>query len=100
MGKDDSNLVGQSRGMGLTAFFVGAFSGTGMHMMSNAIQKVPLSRRPWMHVGCFFLGGYVGQRWVRLEKELVLDINEIRADKGMPPMVATDAMLGLKYQKP
>lgn len=53
-----------------------------------------------MHVGCFFLGGYVGQRWVRLEKELVLDINEIRADKGMPPMVATDAMLGLKYQKP
>ena len=61
---------------------------------------VPFSAEPWMHVGCFFLGVYVGQRWVRLEKELVMDINEIRADKGMPPMVATDAMLGLKYQKP
>ena len=61
---------------------------------------VTFSAEPWMHVGCFFLGGYVGQRWVRLEKELVMDINEIRADKGMPPMVATDAMLGLKYQKP
>jgi len=29
-----------------------------------------------------------------------MDINEIRADKGMAPMIATDAMLGLKYQKP
>jgi hypothetical protein len=44
------------------------------------------------------LGGWIGQRWVRLEKDLVLDINEIRADKGMPPMVGTDAMLGLKYR--
>ena len=60
----------------------------------------PFAAEPWMHVGCFFLGGYVGQRWVRLEKELVIDINQIRADKGMPPMVATDVMLGLKYQKP
>ena len=46
----------------------------------------------------FFLGGYIGQKWVNLEKQLVLDINEIRADKGMAPMVATDAMLGLKYK--
>ena len=55
---------------------------------------------PWLHVTYFFLGGYIGQRWVRLEKELVMDINEIRADKGMPPMVATNAMLGIKYQPP
>ena len=33
-----------------------------------------------------------------LEKELVMDIKEIWADKGMPPMVATNAMLGIKYQ--
>ena len=32
-----------------------------------------------------------------LEKELVMDIKEIWADKGMPPMVATNAMLGIKY---
>ena len=53
---------------------------------------------PWLHVTYFFLGGYIGQKWVNLEKQLVLDINEIRADKGMAPMVATDAMLGLKYK--
>jgi len=53
---------------------------------------------PWLHVGYFFLGGYIGQRWVKLEKELVIDINEIRADKGLPPMVATSAWI--KYENP
>ena len=53
---------------------------------------------PWLHVGYFFLGGYIGQRWVNLEKELVMDINEIRADKGLPPMVATNAWIS--YEKP
>lgn len=84
--------------MGLTAMFVGSFSGFGMQMMNNALQKVPLSRKPWLHVTYFFLGGYVAQRWVRLEKELVMDINEIRSDKGLPPMIATGAWI--KYEKP
>jgi hypothetical protein len=84
--------------MGLTAMLVGSISGTGMQMMNNALQKVPLSRKPWLHVGYFFLGGYIGQRWVNLEKELVMDINEIRADKGLPPMVATNAWIS--YEKP
>ena len=44
--------------MGLTAFFVGAFSGTGMHMMSNAIQKVPLSRSKWVSVGYFLFSRF------------------------------------------
>jgi len=57
------------------------------------------STEPWFHVTYFFVGGWIGQQWVQLERELLLDINEIRADKGMPPMVATNAMLGLKYQK-
>jgi hypothetical protein len=30
--------------MGLTAMLVGGISGTGMHLMNNALQKVPLSR--------------------------------------------------------
>ena len=30
--------------MGLTAMLVGSISGTGMQMMNNALQKVPLSR--------------------------------------------------------
>ena len=31
--------------MGLTAMLVGGISGTGIHMMNNAMHKVPLSRR-------------------------------------------------------
>ena len=58
----------------------------------------PLIIEPWLHVTYFFLGGYVAQRWVRLEKELVMDINEIRSDKGLPPMIATGAWI--KYEKP
>ena len=53
---------------------------------------------PWFHVGYFFLGAYIGQKWVNLERELVLDINEIRADKGLPPMVGSNAWV--KYKKP
>jgi hypothetical protein len=51
---------------------------------------------PWFHVGYFFLGAYIGQKWVNLEKELVIDINEIRADKGLPPMVGTNAWVKYK----
>ncbi|KAL3793902.1 hypothetical protein ACHAWO_013411 [Cyclotella atomus] len=82
--------------MGLTAMLVGAVSGTGIHMLNNALHKVPLSRQPWFHVGYFFLGAYIGQKWVNLEKELVIDINEIRADKGLPPMVGTNAWVKYK----
>ena len=49
-------------------------------------------------MGYFFLGAYIGQKWVQKELELVIDINEIRADKGMPPMVGTNAWI--KYKKP
>ncbi len=60
-------------------------------------RTFPWGTEPWLHVTYFFIGGWIGQRWVRLEKELVMDINEIRADKGLPPLVGTNAMLGLKY---
>lgn len=60
-------------------------------------RPFPWGTEPWLHVTYFFIGGWIGQQWVRLEKELVMDINEIRADKGMPPLVGTNAMLGLKY---
>ena len=53
---------------------------------------------PWLHIGYFFLGAYIGQKWVNLESDLVIDINEIRADKGLPPMVGSDAWI--KYKKP
>ena len=67
-------------------------------MMNNALQKVPLSRKPWFHVMYFFVGAYAGQKWVTLEKELVQDINEIRADKGLPALVGTTGWV--KYEKP
>jgi hypothetical protein len=36
--------------MGLTAMLVGGISGTGIHMMNNALHKVPLSRREFLKV--------------------------------------------------
>jgi hypothetical protein len=46
-----------------------------------------------MHVGGFLVGAYAGNAYVSLEKSLVEDINQIRADKGMPPMVGTNAWI-------
>jgi hypothetical protein len=40
--------------MGLTAMLVGSISGTGMHMMNNALQKVPLSRRESLSENIYF----------------------------------------------
>ena len=37
----------------------------------------------------FFIGTWVGAKYTSWEKRLVEDINEIRADKGMPPIVGT-----------
>jgi len=62
---------------------------------TNNISK---SIEPWLHVGYFFLGSYIGQKWVELERDLVIDINEIRADKGLPPLVGTKGWI--KYEKP
>ena len=66
---------------------------------ANLLYESLTFPEPWLHVAYFFIGGYVGQKWVTLERELVLDVNEIRADKGMPPLVGTNRMLGLKYQE-
>lgn len=41
--------------MGLTAMLVGSISGTGMHMMNNALQKVPLSRRESLSENIYYL---------------------------------------------
>mmetsp|Transcript_31230 Transcript_31230/g.30076 ORF Transcript_31230/g.30076 Transcript_31230/m.30076 type:complete len:86 (+) Transcript_31230:76-333(+) len=75
--------------MGLAAAFIGGTMGTIAHTMNNAMRKVPLSRQPWLHVGYFFVGCWAGNAYVRLEKKMAEDINEIRADKGMPPMVGS-----------
>ena len=38
-------------------------------------------------------GMYAGNKYVQIEKNLVDDINQIRQDKGMPPMVGTNAWI-------
>jgi len=44
------------------------------------------------------IGMYVGQKLPQWELKLVEDINELRASKGMPPMVGTNAWI--KYEMP
>ena len=51
-----------------------------------------------MHVTGFLLGAYAGNSYVRIETELVKDINQIRADKGMPALVGSQAWI--RYTDP
>jgi len=48
---------------------------------------------PWNHVGGFIFGAWVGSKYHSVEKSLVEDINQIRADKGMPPIVGSNAWI-------
>mmetsp|Transcript_21525 Transcript_21525/g.30938 ORF Transcript_21525/g.30938 Transcript_21525/m.30938 type:complete len:88 (+) Transcript_21525:103-366(+) len=75
--------------MGLTAAIFGGVSGTAIHTIANSVKKVPLSRQPYLHVFYFMFGAWAGNGWMNAEKQLVQDINEIRADKGMPPLVGS-----------
>eukprot|EP00529_Nitzschia_sp_RCC80_P040735 CAMPEP_0113457626 /NCGR_PEP_ID=MMETSP0014_2-20120614/9506_1 /TAXON_ID=2857 /ORGANISM="Nitzschia sp." /LENGTH=85 /DNA_ID=CAMNT_0000349129 /DNA_START=103 /DNA_END=360 /DNA_ORIENTATION=- /assembly_acc=CAM_ASM_000159 len=68
---------------------MGGLLGFTAQCMSNAIQKIPLSRQPWMHVACTIGGAWALNKWVKVEKDLLADVNEIRASKGLPPMVGT-----------
>ena len=49
-----------------------------------------------MHVGLFFVGAWAGNTYVQVEQQLVQDINEIRADRGMPPLAGTSSWF-LRY---
>ena len=120
--------------MGLTTVVVGGSLGFAAQCISNAIQKIPTSRRkflgelffllfflsypillthsvdfsfffsprfnissvetvdfkePWMHVLCTVGGAYGATKWVSAKEDLLADVNEIRAYKGLPPMVGT-----------
>lgn len=109
--------------MGFTAALLGGFVGFGAQVFGNAARKVPLSRRtfcdrdqysthrltynwlslihnldychtePWLHVGWFFAGAYIGNKLPQWERQLVEDINQLRAEKGLSPMVGTNAWI-------
>ena len=44
---------------------------------------------PWMHGLCTGGGAWVAKKWIKLEMNLMEDINELRAYKGLPPMVGS-----------
>jgi len=41
---------------------------------------------------------WAGNKYVQVERSLVDDINEIRKNKGLPPMVGTNAWI--RYSNP
>ena len=84
--------------MGFVASMIGGVSGVGLHMFANSVQKLPLSRMPWMHVTGFIVGAYVGNAYVQFEESMVKDVNEIRANKGMPPLVGSHKWI--RYSEP
>jgi len=77
--------------MTLTAALIGGTIGTGCHMLNNAARKIPLSRYPWGHVGLFIAGAYIGVKYEQFEKRQVEEINEMRADRGLPQLTGTEA---------
>jgi hypothetical protein len=42
-----------------------------------------------MHVFCTLGGGWAANKWVKIENGLLADVNELRAYKGLPPMVGS-----------
>ena len=113
--------------MGLAAMLLGGGVGVGAQMFSNSIKKVPMSRRtlaplgtfqgnfcvsldahclalviistePWMHVGMFIIGAYVGNKYTSYETNLVEEINATRAARGLTPLVGTSAWI--RYVEP
>eukprot|EP00536_Pseudo-nitzschia_multiseries_P005581 jgi/Psemu1/190844/e_gw1.107.48.1 len=79
--------------MGFTTLFVGGGIGFAAQCTSNAIQKIPISRQPWMHVLCTFGGAWAATKWVTVKHSLLADVNELRAYKGLPPMVGSKSYM-------
>ena len=58
------------------------------HTLSFTYSLLPYSE-PWMHVLCTFGGAWAATKWVSMKNDLLADVNEIRAYKGLPPMVGS-----------
>ena len=48
-----------------------------------------INTEPWMHVLCTLGGAWGANKWVQMERNLLADVNELRANKGLPPMVGS-----------
>jgi len=59
------------------------------YYIRHTIQTSFSPTEPWLHVGYFILGCYGGNYYVNLEQQMVEDINDIRSDRGLPPLLGT-----------
>ncbi|CAM9174411.1 unnamed protein product [Ectocarpus sp. 6 AP-2014] len=71
--------------MGITAMTVGGAFGIVAKGTVNRLMKVSLRRAPWEYVLGAGIGAYVGNKIPQWEATLISDINEMRADRNMPP---------------
>jgi len=69
-----------------------------IHYLTHSIFFTFLTTEPWLHVGCTMIGMYFFTKMPQWERKMVEDINELRASKGLPPMVGTNAWI--KYEIP
>mmetsp|Transcript_360 Transcript_360/g.1061 ORF Transcript_360/g.1061 Transcript_360/m.1061 type:complete len:93 (+) Transcript_360:36-314(+) len=74
--------------MSVFSVMFGAGWGFGVACWANGMRKLPLLRRPWEHLGIMVVGGYVGYKYPIWEEQLRVDIDKIRAQRGMPPLNA------------
>jgi hypothetical protein len=53
---------------------------------------------PWLHVGLFFIGCYLGDKYPKAERQLVDEINRVRKANGLAPLAGTNYWI--KYYVP
>lgn len=82
--------------MGFMSGVVGGVIGFGMQCSCNAAVKVPISRKPWLHLLYFGIGCYLGDKYPKVEASLLSELNEIRAERGMPPLIPSSKWLGVE----
>jgi len=85
--------------MTFTGALAGGVFGVSCHVLNNAVRKIPLSRYPWGHVGFFIGGAYLGSKYEGFEKQQLMDVNEMRADRGLPPLTGTEAIYSIKTEE-
>jgi hypothetical protein len=70
--------------LAMVSAWSGALFGLAVQLMSNALQKLPLMRRPWEHVLFAAGGAFVGHKLGDLEVELTQRIEAHRANQKRP----------------
>mmetsp|Transcript_7522 Transcript_7522/g.9824 ORF Transcript_7522/g.9824 Transcript_7522/m.9824 type:complete len:88 (+) Transcript_7522:152-415(+) len=83
--------------MGFLSALTGGTLGVIMQFCANAGTKIPLSRKPWMHLSLFVGGLYVGDKYPKYEAQLLQEINESREERGLPKLMLSQSdWLGVK----